>query len=276
MSITKSIYITPSIAKEILSKSINCRPLRDREVAGIARDMEADMFTPYAMIGFNSAGNLVDGFHRLNALVKAGKSYWFTFKVLSPDEVFRIDGQATPRTIRDVLQAAGDPIKHRCTEQVIKWVYRAAVYGGCLFNTHNESAPAAIQYCNEERSELGKIINEVYPLISEFAKLKMGTKNHVAFIYVEAHRKDPGLAYELLSFLTNTTAVSGRSSFVALKDFLCRDKNEKNRPNLKSAHVMNAFQLVWNNVRSGDTPFKYDGLNKRVKAIGERFVLNLK
>jgi|SRR5579863_8533607 len=65
--------VTPSMAIEYLTHAAPNRPLRKTRVAAYARDMESGNWQATGIpILFNSAGELVDGRHRLTALVDSG------------------------------------------------------------------------------------------------------------------------------------------------------------------------------------------------------------
>jgi hypothetical protein len=68
------ILITPEMAKEMLKKNVSNRAIRKVVVKGYADDMLAGAWrTTHQGIAFNSNGDLVDGQHRLSAIVLANK-----------------------------------------------------------------------------------------------------------------------------------------------------------------------------------------------------------
>lgn len=69
---TDIIKVTPAIAKEWLTRNIHNRPMRASKVAEFARDIQAgDWAMNGETIKFDTEGTLLDGQHRLSAIVKA-------------------------------------------------------------------------------------------------------------------------------------------------------------------------------------------------------------
>ena len=124
-------YITPEMAREFLGYNTHNRNLRDNIVNAYARDMLAgDWLWNGESIKFAADGTLMDGQHRLAAIIKAE----ITVKVLVirglPARVQEtIDGGAK-RKFADVLKLRGE--KHYVT-------LATAVRGICLWETGRRS-----------------------------------------------------------------------------------------------------------------------------------------
>lgn len=72
------IFITPDIAKEMLTHNINNRPVSRSTVAQYKSEMERGLWMETgSSIQFADDGRLIDGQHRLLALVEANKSFNF-------------------------------------------------------------------------------------------------------------------------------------------------------------------------------------------------------
>ena len=68
-----SQFITPAIAEEYLGKMRHNRTLRQQHVDRLAKDIANGRWTDSNdAIAFNEAGELINGQHRLNAIIKAG------------------------------------------------------------------------------------------------------------------------------------------------------------------------------------------------------------
>lgn len=67
------VDITPSIASAMLDKNISNRKLRKTAVESLATAMKSGLFqTTHQGIAFNCDGYLIDGQHRLHAIIKSG------------------------------------------------------------------------------------------------------------------------------------------------------------------------------------------------------------
>lgn len=100
--------VTPEVARQWLSANVNNRPVRRGRVSGYARDMAAGAWalSPQG-IAFDVNGNLMDGQHRLLAVIEAG----VTVKMLVWFDV--------PQIVRDVLDI-GDPRELRDVAKITR------------------------------------------------------------------------------------------------------------------------------------------------------------
>jgi len=72
MTTTKEILITPDLAKKYLSMSEGNRPLQKARIEGYVRDLQNGRWYLGDTIKFDENGILIDGHHRLNAIVWSG------------------------------------------------------------------------------------------------------------------------------------------------------------------------------------------------------------
>lgn len=103
------VEVTPELAAEWLEKNTdNYRSLKSVKSRRYARDMKNGRWRNTGdPIRFGEDGTLVDGQHRLWALIEAGKTYTFIIVTgLTPDDVDALD-QGALRTSSDVLRRHG-------------------------------------------------------------------------------------------------------------------------------------------------------------------------
>src|SRR4051794_2644385 len=89
----KLVQVTPEIAREWLESNHNNRPLRGDNVKALARDMRND---DWRLVGdpirIDRLGNLIDGQHRLAAVVDSGVTIPFYVATgLEPEDKRVID-----------------------------------------------------------------------------------------------------------------------------------------------------------------------------------------
>lgn len=106
--------ITPAVARKYLEKNIdNNRHISERTVAVYANDMKnRNWRITHQGIAFNTDGKLVDGQHRLRAVIKADTPVkMMVTRGLETESMRNID-QNRPRTSADSLKIAGfvDPV----------------------------------------------------------------------------------------------------------------------------------------------------------------------
>lgn len=106
----ETITVTPELANEWLKKNIERnRKVRASDVSKYARDMRAGRWelTPQGII-FNESGNLMDGQHRLWAVVEAGVPVdmvvWFDV----PDEMVHVIDSGVSRKMTDHMGFLSD------------------------------------------------------------------------------------------------------------------------------------------------------------------------
>lgn len=102
--------VTPAMAKAWLSKNAcNQRKLRSGVVDRYARDMKAGKWLlTHQGIGFNTRGELIDGQHRLHAVVLADLSVLMMVSTDVPCSAFSHLDLGMQRTTSDVLRGEGD------------------------------------------------------------------------------------------------------------------------------------------------------------------------
>lgn len=99
--------ITPEQAKEILEKGAPNRPLQAGRVEDMALQMLEGNWKLAQPISFDKKGALIDGQHRLAAVVEAGKPVWFMVqRGLEPD-TFGVFDQGRLRTAADLHHLMG-------------------------------------------------------------------------------------------------------------------------------------------------------------------------
>jgi hypothetical protein len=121
--------IGPDKAAEYLGKNHGNRPLRDRLIKRYAKVMQADnwMLSPDC-IAFAEDGRLLNGQHRLNALIRSETTQKFAVMRGLKAEVFKVMDAGQMRTVSDTLAVEGYKYHSRM----------AALVRLCL--SHEESA----------------------------------------------------------------------------------------------------------------------------------------
>jgi hypothetical protein len=106
---TGAYWITPELAGLWLTCNENNRPIRDARVATMARDMSADnwAYTGEA-IKFSAKRRLIDGQHRLSAVVRSGATVKMLVVLDLPDESQAYMDAGARRTAGDALTFRGE------------------------------------------------------------------------------------------------------------------------------------------------------------------------
>jgi hypothetical protein len=101
---TGPVWVTPEIAALWLHRNMKNRPLREIHIKTMARDMEKDRweYTGEA-IKFSSTGRLIDGQHRLRAIVASGVTLKMMVVIDVPDEAQAVMDSGARRSTGDAL-----------------------------------------------------------------------------------------------------------------------------------------------------------------------------
>ena len=103
------ILVTPPLATTWLEGNTHNRPMRDSKVSLYAQDMKHGRWRlTHEAIAFDPAGVLIDGQHRLWAVIEANVAVEFLVVRGFDLETQRFIGDAAPRSVVDVLKLA-DP-----------------------------------------------------------------------------------------------------------------------------------------------------------------------
>jgi hypothetical protein len=105
--IARLVLITPETAERWLTRNTTNRKIRPHHVGNLASDMEAGMWQITGeSIKFDNAGNLIDGQHRLSAIVRSGQAV--TMLVVSGllPESQKVMDSGAKRSASDALKLA--------------------------------------------------------------------------------------------------------------------------------------------------------------------------
>lgn len=147
--------ITPEMAKVYLSKNINNRQQRGWYVSCLAKAIKrGDWILTHQGIGISKSGRLLDGQHRLQAIIEANTPVPMLVSTGVSDEAYKVLDNGIKRTLSDLTN-----INVRTTE--VCRILARLVYGGnsvttaeeCLeiYNTGvGEVSDNLVEYCGKQ------------------------------------------------------------------------------------------------------------------------------
>ena len=107
---TKNVLITPEYAAKLLQINVANRPLTKRIVDWYAYQMSIGQWTISGQtISISDRGTLLDGQHRLAAIVKSGVSLWLTIAYNVPFESFIYYVNLKRRNAKDAMAVGNIP-----------------------------------------------------------------------------------------------------------------------------------------------------------------------
>lgn len=102
--------IGPKEAERYLSRNVHNRPLRSRAVEKFAATMKEGRWQlTHQGVAMSESNVLLDGQHKLAAILRAGVSVPMFVTTGLPDSTFSVIDVGTRRTVSDTLQTAGFP-----------------------------------------------------------------------------------------------------------------------------------------------------------------------
>lgn len=105
----KKILVTPSLAKSFLESNVSNRKIKDKVVSKYANDMMNDLWIEdtFEPIKFSETGKLLDGQHRLQAIIKSNKSINLQIVTDLKEEIFRVLDSGSRRNASDIFGIDG-------------------------------------------------------------------------------------------------------------------------------------------------------------------------
>lgn len=102
-------FVTPALAKQMLKSSARNRALSSALVKKYKHEMEIGQWQPHAsVIYIDSGGNLIDGQHRLRAVIESGMGQWFIVSRGIAPSAFHIIDRGKRRSVADMLSVMGE------------------------------------------------------------------------------------------------------------------------------------------------------------------------
>jgi hypothetical protein len=245
------IEVDPGLAEEWLDHNDNNRTIRDRKVAAFKRDLLAGNWRNIGdPIRFDTNGKLVDGQHRLMALIHANQesSEQITMpllvirNVLPEDQVVMDTG--TPRSAGDQLRMAGYK-NYALLAVTAKWLIfweRKALYADA--NIKNVTHAEIMDWVTEHPD-----VHDAVDLISHLRSgidMPPGYVSAAYYILKEINEDD---ADDFFHRLSDGIGLDGGDPVLALRNRL-RDL-KFNRSQLSGEQWLSLLMRAWNARRDG-------------------------
>ena len=152
-----TMNVTPQIAEHWLKSNLNNRRLSKPHVLFLTQQMKDGTWSELNgdTIRFDIKGNLLDGQHRLSAVIKSGKTFKFLVVFGLPAEYFKTMDTGKPRGAADVLGIEG-----------YKYAGIAAATAKFMLRWEKQLRASAVASSSTKTT----IIKTTNQLISDFAK----------------------------------------------------------------------------------------------------------
>lgn len=175
------VEITPKMAKSILdSDNFNNRPISKVNVKSLVREMtNGNWLFDGSPIRFNDKGQLMDGRHRLSAIVTSGKTFKFNILRGLDTETFKSMDTGRPRSVSDTFAISGI-INSNTASSIVKFIFgfRNNIYSLNRSSTRTLSNTEILDYYDLLNEE-GNIDNSVS--FTKYLQSKSGLGNTTTF-----------------------------------------------------------------------------------------------
>ena len=217
--------ITPEIAAMYLAKNLNNRRLDMFHVRKLAKDMnEGNWAMNGDTIRFNNEGELIDGQHRLNAIIYSGKSMNMVVVegIEDPNAFKTIDTNAKLRNVGQILGLQGiknSNLVGSIARRLIAWERTA---DKSEFNMDTQtfryiSTPNIIDFVAENNEEIQEMI---YRLRNSLVMKRCGSGTALITALVLIRRFDSDKALEFVEILKSGYHNMEDSPVIKLRDRL--------------------------------------------------------
>lgn len=241
------IFVTPAIAAFFLQYNVANRALVMSLIARYSQDMVHKKWADNGESIKFAKGKILDGQHRLEAVIKAGVSLWMSIEYGLPPETQDTIDTGRHRTPRDVLSIEGlGAWESRTLGSAIHTLIEVDS-GGVLYTSKRYSNAEARAYYLEHLADIEKSLRFVRALHGRGGKIfpHAGT----LILHYLFSRKDAEKADLFFDKLFVGDGLSRSSAIFHLRNRLLGDAMDKRS---RSAYERYGFIIkAWNSFRSG-------------------------
>ncbi len=250
------VNVTPDIAKHMLQTNEGNRPLNESNVLFLAKEMMDENWQfDGSPIRFNNIGKLIDGQHRLNAIVKANKTYPLMVITGLEPTVFKTMDTGRKRSGADAVAIEGIE-QSGLVSSTCKFIYNFnnKVYSrGALRMTKSLSNSELIDFYKSNMS-----IGDSIKFYIKFPKSKPSEKIISSSLLAGFHfllsNIDEIKANEFLTKLYTGIGLEADSPITALRNKLLKAKINKT---YKISHIdtINNISYAWYKFKNNEKVF---------------------
>ena len=247
MEVVKTL-ITPNIAKAILEKNISNRNIRKIKIEQYAREMiegnwKSDTFE---FIKISKSGNLIDGQHRLMAIIKANIEIEMQIAYNVPDDVYSVLDTGINRNTGDVFQITG--IKNaKSIPSIIKVWNKFKNESYSRNSVHYLSNIETLDYYNNDDSFWQELYRKSNNWYHSFAKIL--SQSMIGGFYAFTIEIDEDDAFNFMNQVCGGVGVKNKTINL-LRNTLIKDKISTRKLPIEVIHIY--LLKTWNAYRSGN------------------------
>lgn len=248
----ETMLVTPELAAEWIKRNDANRNLRSRLVAQYADDMLNGRWTFNGeAIQFSVSGRLINGQHRLHAVVKSGQAQKFLVGFDLPEETQTTFDSGARRTAADALRMDGRT-HGNLVASVCKLIHCEKIERGYLTFDEQATSTALIQ----DMADADPDIEAAADFINHLPCKKIAPPSALAYAFWKCRKIDGPATREFFYALDSMANLPVGSPILALHKRLSQYKSEGsgNARNSRDrqALVIATFFQAWNAWRRGE------------------------
>ena len=230
-------WVTPTLAKKMLSSSVNNRTLNERTVDKYARDMtDGNWQNNGDVIRITAGGKILDGQHRLSAVVKSKKPVYLAIcKGVSENAMPTVDC-GRKRSLSDILKLQGHSYTSKLSASIINCMQldqgKSLSSGGSVYS-HSE----ALDALNDNYKDLPKFMEDNYAKIRQIDGPSPSLLTAI-YYHMKKNAADKALVDKMFEQLSTGANIPKLDPILALSRYLRRSREERN---IDRNMVCNAF-----------------------------------
>lgn len=255
--IVREIVMTPSLAKRYLENNTHNRPLNRQHVKFLAGEMKARRWKRNGDTICLNNNRLIDGQHRLHAIIESGMDIPVLLVEGLADDVFDTKDFGRKRSAADVLAINGEKHYALLAASVV-FVHR--YMSGTLEQTKRTYSPVEIE---ELLESYGEGLRESVDICKRIGTKKLLANSVMAGLHYVFSQFDRALANEFWSSLIGGHDLKEGSPVFVLRERLVL--NSMSKAKLKPEYIAALCIRAWNHMRDGSEVkcLKYQQIGKR-------------
>ncbi len=252
--------IGPAEASELLTKNVQNRKVASHAISKYVADMKnGDWLFDGAPIRISSTGKLLDGQHRLTAVLQSKTTQKFLVIDGLPEVTQAVMDTGRKRTLANMLTIQGEDNANALAAVInIAYKWEFGVRGSRLFNAGSNlvidnrsmdpAFPVLLDYLNDHQ-ELREVVKDVKPIIRATTMFP----SLAGLSWWVLHKIDYADAHEFFERLRDGAGLEVGSPILALRDRLHAINRDNRMRGLKTSHdhVLALVFKAWNAWREG-------------------------
>jgi hypothetical protein len=242
--------ITPTEAQQYLEKTNHKknRKLAERNVSFLLGEMQAgNWITTGDPIQFNKDGELINGQHRLTAIVRYGKPVELFVAENVPNEAFKVMDTGKMRSAGDTLRISGHKAAYTMASTVrIILLVKSGRYDSRSGRHKNCSNTDILAFADANKKHLDEVIHEGYVA---YGKFKFAPPSMLGALYYFFEKKDSKKCFEFFEKYATGIDLGATNPILKLREKLIQNKANKTKYTDKDIMALHVY--AWNAFREG-------------------------